>query len=260
MRRQISLFTWSRGETASTRTGRESYMKIGRKSKPAAAAAPPPDGERDPYTDARAAWVERYGTYVQQAYNWRLVAMLEAVALIAAIVGLIYLAAQTKFVPYVVAIDKVGTAIAVAPADRASAVDQRVVRAQLANWVVFARSVVTDRIVELQYVDGVYALVAADSPAKGFLDTWYPNDGHSPFDRAKTETDSVAVNAILPISPSSYELQWTETIRDLRGRITKTQTWEGTATIAFRPPDSEATILKNPLGLYITSIDWTQKL
>ncbi|MBD5655577.1 MAG: conjugal transfer protein TrbF [Candidatus Eremiobacteraeota bacterium] len=235
-------------------------MKLGfSKAKP---SQPPPSVsvERDPYVDAREAWVERYGTYVQQAYNWRLVALLEAIALIAAIVGLIYLASQTKFVPYVVAIDKIGTAIAVRPADRASSVDPRVVRAQLATWVVFARSVVIDRIVELQYLDSVYALVATDSPAKGFLDAWYPSSGHSPFDRAKTETDSIAVNAILPISPTSYELQWTETIRDLRGHVTGTQNWDGTATVAFRPPESEATVLKNPLGLYITSIDWTQKL
>lgn len=222
--------------------------------------APSVSVERDPYVEAREAWVERYGTYVQQAYNWRLLAILESIALIAAVVGLIYLSSQSKFVPYVVAIDKVGTPIAVHPADRATQVDQRVVRAQLGNWLVNARSVVTDRVVELQYLDNVYALVAADSPAKGFMDSWYPNDGRSPFDRARTETDSVAVNAILPISPTSYEMQWTETIRDLHGRVTATQTWEGTATVAFRPPDSEAIILKNPLGLYITSIDWTQKL
>ena len=224
------------------------------------APAETPATVRDPYTEARDVWLERYGTYIQQAYNWRLIALLEAIALTCAIVGFIFLNSQSKFVPYVVAIDKVGTAIAVAPADRAGTVDPRVVRAQLANWIVFARSVVTDRIVELQYIDSVYALVAADSAAKGYLDNWYPVDGHSPFDRAKSETDSVAVNAILPISPDSYEIQWTETIRDLHGRVTKTQTWDATATVAFRPPDNEQTILKNPLGLYITSISWTQKL
>jgi len=233
-------------------------MKLGRSRKPPAVS--PATIERDPYVEARGEWIERYGTYVQQAYNWRLIAMLEAIALIAAIVGLIYLSAQSKFVPYVVAIDKVGMAIAVHPADRASSVDQRVVRAQLAHWIVLARSVVTDRVVEIGFLNDDYAFVASDSAAKGFLDAWYPNGGHSPFDRAKTETDSIAINAILPISPASYELQWTETIRDLHGRVTGTQTWEGTATIAFRPPENEETILKNPLGLYITSIDWTKKV
>jgi type IV secretion system protein VirB5 len=214
----------------------------------------------DPYTEARNAWNERYGTYIQQAYNWRLLALLEAIALILAVAGLITVASQSKLVPYVVAIDKVGTAIAVQPADRASAVDPRVVRAQLANWLVLARSVVTDRIVELNNLHDLYLLVAPDSAAHGYLDAWYPGEGHSPFDRAKTETVAVAVNAIVPISPSSYELQWTETVRDLHGVVTRTETWDATAEIAFRPPTDEATILKNPLGLYITSINWTRKI
>ncbi|HTJ27564.1 MAG TPA: VirB8/TrbF family protein [Candidatus Limnocylindria bacterium] len=214
----------------------------------------------DPYADARHAWNERYGTYIQQAYNWRLLALLEAVGLIVAIAGLIAIATQTRLVPYVVAIDKIGTAIAVQPADRASAIDPRVVRAQLANWIVLARSVVTDRIVELGNLHDLYLLVAPQSSAQGYLDSWYPADGHSPFDRAKTETDTVTVNAIVPISPSSYEMQWTETIRDLHGKVTGTETWEATAQIAFRPPADEATILKNPLGLYITSINWTKKI
>ncbi len=214
----------------------------------------------DPYTEARGVWLERYGSYVSQAYNWRLIALLEAVALVVAIVGLVYVGSQSKFVPYVVAIDKLGTAIAVRPADRASPIDQRVVRAQLANWIVNARSVAIDRIVELDRISQVFALAAVDSPAYGYLQQWYPNDGHSPLDRAKHETDQVAINAILPISQSSYEIQWTETIRDLHGKTTATQTWDGTFTIAFRPPEDESTVLRNPLGLYITSLSWTQKL
>lgn len=214
----------------------------------------------DPYADGRSAWMERYGTYVQQAYNWRLVAMLEAVTLIVAVVGVIYLSSQTKFVPYVVAIDKIGNAVAVAPADRASPVDQRIVRAELARWIVNSRSVVTDRIVTLKALDSVYAFVAPNSAAIGYLNEWYSAPGHSPLDRAKKETDQVAVSAILPISPSTYEIQWTETLRDGHGKITQEQEWDGTATIAFTPPATEALVMANPLGLYITSLNWTKKI
>ena len=238
-------------------------MKIGLKKKAgsqAANAGPIADTVVDPYVDAQRVWLERYGTYIQQAYNWRLVALIEAIALVCAVVGLIFLASQTKFVPYIVAVDKVGMAIAVHPAERASSIDQRVVRAQLAYWIVSARSVVTDRIVALDDINTTYGYVASDSPAFGYLNTYYPSDGHSPLTRGQTETDVVAVSDILPVSPTSYEIQWVETIRDLHGRVKSTQTWEGTVTIAFRPPTDEQTILKNPLGLYITSVNWTQKL
>jgi type IV secretion system protein VirB5 len=216
-------------------------------------------GTGNPYVDAQNVWHERYGTYLAQAYNWRLVAVLEAIALVAAIVGLIYLASQTKFVPYVVAIDKVGMAFAVQPAERASSIDERVVHAQLAQWVEMARSVVTDREVEVSNLDRVYGMVEPNSPARAFLDDYYPN-GHDPLQRAFKETDTVTINAILPVSSSTYEIQWTETLRNAQGRSMGQQIWDGTFSIAVSAPNDEATILKNPLGIYLTDIHWQQKL
>jgi type IV secretion system protein VirB5 len=76
----------------------------------------------------------------------------------------------------------------------------------------------------------------------------------------RRETVQVDIDAILPVSNSSYTIGWEETIRDLRGRKIGTETWEATLGIAFNPPKDEATILVNPLGLYITAINWTKKL
>ncbi len=123
-----------------------------------------------------------------------------------------------------------------------------------------SRSVGTDRIVTLKTLDSVYAFVAPDSAAMGYINQWYSAPGHSPLDRALKETDQVAVNAILPISPSTYELQWTETLRDPHGKITEKQDWDGSVTIAFTPPVTEAAVISNPLGLYINSLNWTKKI
>ena len=227
-----------------------------------AAQAPLADGRGtgDPYLDAQSVWLERYGSYVKQAYNWRLMAMLEAVALIVAVIGLIYVASQTKFVPYVVAVDKIGEAFAVHPADRASPVDPRVVRAELANWVVKARSIVTDRIVEHRDIDDVYAIVPDGTAARGYLDAYFQASGNSPFDRAMRETVEIKVTAILPISPTTYTVQWDELTRDLRGKETGRHSWEASIGVGFRPPADESQILRDPLGLYITTLSWTQKL
>jgi type IV secretion system protein VirB5 len=203
-------------------------------------------------------WHERYGTYLSQAYNWRLIAVLEAIGLITAIVGLIYLAGQTKFVPYVVAIDKVGMAFAVAPAARASSIDQRVVHAQLAQWITEARGVVMDRQIGLMNLDRVYGMLEGGSPARGFMDEYYP--AHDPLQAGARGSVLVTVNAILPVSNSTYEIQWTETAENKNGHVSGTQTWDGTFSIAVQAPTDEATILKNPLGLYITDIHWQQKL
>lgn len=219
-------------------------------------------GTGNPYMDAQNVWMERYGTYVQQAYNWRLLAMLEAIALIIAVVGLLYIAGQTKFVPYVVAVDKIGQAFAVHPADRASPLDPNVVKAQLANWIVQSRSVVTDRVVEHAYTDAVYAIIPESTAAKGYLDSYYQAAGgvNDPFVRGGHESVEVSVTALLPVSPNTWTAQWDETIRNLQGKQTGHHTWEASISIGFVPPKDEGVIMKNPLGLYITNLNWTQKL
>jgi len=217
-------------------------------------------GSENPYLQARGAWIERYGSYVAQAYNWRLIAVLESLALITAIVGLLYVAGQSKFVPYVVAVDKVGLALGVKPAEPAAGRDQRVVHAEIANFLINALSVVGDRIVEKANIDAVYAMVAPDSPARTYLNTWYPL--HDPFVHARRGSVQVQISAILPVSNASYTIQWIESFRNLRGDVVGTETWEGTLGIAFNPPKNgdEAAITANPLGLYVTSINWAKKI
>jgi type IV secretion system protein VirB5 len=212
----------------------------------------------NPYLNAQNVWLERYGHFIHQAYNWRLIAMLEAVALTIGIFGLIYVAGEPHVVPYIVDVNKEGLPINVHVAAPGGPIDQRVVHAALANWVNNARSVVTDRIVEKQNLDGVYSMIADGSAARGYLDQWYPVNNHSPFQRAQTQTVTTNVTAILPISNQTYQVQWTETARDLSGRVTGTQNWEAEIGVAFTPPTTEDQVLKNPIGLFITSLNWTQ--
>lgn len=214
----------------------------------------------NPYLQARGVWLERYGTYVSQAYNWRLIAILESIALVTAIVGLIYTAGQSKFVPYIVAVDKVGMALGIHPAPAAAGVDERVIHAQLASFIIKARSVTVDRLAQKAAIESVYNMVLPDSPARSYLDAWYPTA--SPFVRMQHGTVQIQITQILKVSPTSYTVQWEENSRDLTGNANGKETWEGTFGVAFRPPSSadESLVLTNPAGLYILNVTWTKKL
>jgi type IV secretion system protein VirB5 len=233
-------------------------MKLFKAAKPAQALLDG-SGTGNAYTDAQAVWLERYGSHLQSAYNWRLMAILEAIGIIVAILALGYVAAQTKFVPYVVAVDKIGTPVGVHVADRAQPVDQRVVRAEIASWLDNARSVATDRIVEKQNLDQVYALIADGSEARGYLDSWYTK-GHSPFDIANSQTVTLNIDSLLPITATTWQAQWTETLRDLHGQTIGTEQWVANIGITIHQPTDEATLLRNPLGVYVTTLDWSKKL
>lgn len=207
-----------------------------------------------PYLSARREWNERYGDYIARARNWRWAAFgALAVALVLA-VGVAWQAAQSKVVPYVVEVDKLGDAATVARADRAAPTDMRVIKAQLGAWIVDVRSVSSDPLAQKSALSRSYALTAATATI--LLNDYYRQ--HSPFGQPRTV--AVSVDAVLPISKQTYQIQWSEDARDLQGRDLATTHWIASVTVAFDPPTDERGILSNPLGLYITGISWTQRL
>ena len=207
-----------------------------------------------PYLSARREWNERYGDYIARARSWRWAAFAAlAVALVLA-VGAVWQGAQSKVVPYVVEVDKLGDAVAVARADRATPADVRVIKAQLAAWIVDVRSVSSDPLAQKAALSRSYAMTAATATL--FLNDYYRQ--HSPFNQNRTV--AVSVDAVLPISKQTYQIQWSEDGRDLQGRNLATTHWLASVTVAFDPPTDERGVLSNPLGLYVTGISWTQHL
>jgi type IV secretory pathway TrbF-like protein len=208
----------------------------------------------DPYLDARREWNERYGSYIARARNWRIAALLSLLLCIILSVGVVWLGSQSKVVPYVVEVDKLGQLAAVGRADQAAPVDRRIVKAELASWIVDVRTVSADPVAQKAALTRAYAMV--DSAGAQALDDYYRD--HSPFDAAKHGTTSCSIDAVLPITDTSYQIQWTEEERDLQGQLTDTSHWQASLEIGLVPPTDEATLLRNPLGIYVHSISWTQ--
>ena len=71
---------------------------------------------------------------------------------------------------------------------------------------------------------------------------------------------SVQIDSILQLSPASYQVRWTEQARDLSGEMAGTSThWEAMLQTEVIPPKSDAAIVSNPLGFYVTRISWTEQ-
>jgi len=169
-------------------------------------------------------------------------------------VGTVWQASQSKVVPYVVEVDKLGDAVPVGRADRAVPADARVVKAELAAWIVAVRSVSSDPVAEKAALGHAYVLAAGNATA--FLNEYYRQ--HMPF--GQPHTVAVSVDTVLPVSESTYQVEWSEDARDTQGRSIGTTHWIASLTIAFDPPSDERGILANPFGLYVTGVSWTQRL
>lgn len=212
----------------------------------------------NPYIAARMEWNERYGSYVKAASAWRVVGI---TGMLMAVIGFsyaLYQSTQVKLVPYIVEVDKLGTAATAGYPQQIEYADPRVVRATLGSFITNFRSVTPDTVVQKQYIDRAYAHLRSSDPATEKVNAWFRSN--SPFDRAREKTVAIEVNNIVPLSNQSYQIDWTEYERDRQGKEIATRRFRGIATVTLTPPQDEAVIRLNPIGLYLKDFDWTAQL
>lgn len=223
-----------------------------------AAALPPPAPPYNPYFAARKEWDERYGDLITRARNWRLIAVLLAMVALVQGGGLVYLAGQSKVVPFVVAIDSLDRVVASGPAQRSNAANERLIRAALYQWIGDLRMVTTDGVAQRRAIDHVYSMIGSGTAAQVQISEFYSQD--PPASRAQHETCSAEVKAVFSTSDKTFQVEWSETTRSLNGQVLAQQNWKGSVTITVNPPSDERLARVNPLGIYVTAVSWSRVL
>lgn len=212
------------------------------------------EGGRDsahPYLSARREWDERYGDAIARAYSWRLAAFASLAVAATAVLGVLYIGAQPKIEPYVVALDKLGEPIAFAHPATGSAVSQRILEAQVASWVWDARTVLSDAAAQKTLLRKVYAMAGADAAA--FLNRYYSE--HPPFGDFSV---AVTVTSVLPTSRDTWQVSWDEE-RSEHGQALPRTHWKGQITTGMdlKLAESPRVLLDNPLGIFVRALAWT---
>lgn len=98
----------------------------------------------NPYLTARRTWNEHVGSVVSSRQTWQVVGILSLLIALASVGGVIHIGSQSKYIPYVIEVDKLGQTIAVGPVQAAGRADQRVVHASVSEFVSDARYVTPD--------------------------------------------------------------------------------------------------------------------
>ena len=126
----------------------------------------------NPFFNARRFLNDREKMFLSSRFGWMVMGILSLIIAMGAVAGSLYIAQQSKFVPYVVQVDKLGQAVAVSRADRAGKVDSRVVHATLASWITDARMVTPDVALQSEAIFRVYAHLNTNDAATMKMNSW----------------------------------------------------------------------------------------
>ena len=222
-------------------------------------------GENEnPYLAARRTWNDRTSSIVSSRNMWQLLGILSLMIALAGVGGIIYIGSQSRFVPYVVEVDKLGQAAAVAPAQLAAAVDPRVVHAAVASFISDARLVTPDVALQRKAVFRLYSMLNANDPATAKANEWLNGTVESsPFTRAVKETVSIEILSVIPQTPDTWQVDWMETVRDRQGVMLdkpfRMRALVTVYTVPATPQTTEEQVRNNPLGIYVRDFSWSKQ-
>lgn len=208
-----------------------------------------------PYQRATQVWDERIGSARVQARNWRYMAFGSLILSLGFAGALVWQSARGTVVPWVVQVDNLGQAQAVAPA----AADYRPTDPQIAfhlgRFIEQVRALPADAIVVRQNWLRAYEFTT-DRGAAALNDYARSND---PFTRVGRQQVAVEVSSIIRASPDSFRVAWTERHYE-NGQLSTTERWTAILTIVIQPPRDSERLRANPLGIYVNAINWSREM
>lgn len=208
-----------------------------------------------PYQRAGQLWDERIGSARVQARNWRLMAFGGLFLTTGLAAGLVWQSLQSRVVPYVVAVDSLGEARAIAPVATNYRPTDPQIAWHLGRFITNIRSKSLDPVLMRENWLSAYAFA---TPRGSIVLGEYARSAN-PFADVGDRTVAVQVTSVVRASETSFQVKWVESAFE-RGSLTGTSRWTAILTVVVKPPKSADTLRKNPLGLYVDAIDWSREL
>lgn len=169
--------------------------------------------------------------------------------------GLLWQSVQSRVVPYVVEVDKLGGVRAVGSAIEAYKPNDAQIAYFLARFITDVRSLPSDPVIVRK--DWIEAYAFTTDHAAAFLSNYAQRN--DPFKAVGKRTVSVNVASVVRVSKESFQVKWTEQTYE-QDALAKTDHWTAILSVVMRPPASADVLRKNPLGLYVNTIDWSREL
>lgn len=220
-------------------------------------------GESDnPFLSTRRTWNDYLAAQVASRKLWQVMTCFSLLIALIAVFGCVYNSTKSKFIPYVIEVDKLGhVAAASGPLEISTFKNPRVIRATLADFIEEARTVTPDVSIQKKNILRLYNKINNSDPATVKMNDWLNGDPEkNPFKRAETEMVNVEITSILAQSDTTYQIEWDESIRTRTGTLKSKAHWKALITIYIVDSRefTEEMIRSNPAGIYVENFSWTK--
>lgn len=206
-----------------------------------------------PYQKAAQIWDNRIGAATVQAGNWRLMALCASLCTLALTGGIIWQSTQSRVTPYVVEVDSLGQVRAVQPVNASYSPTDAQVAWYLGRFITDVRGLSIDPVVARQNWQEAYGF--ATGHAIAFLNA--EAQTNDPFAGIGQRSTSISITSVVRASPTAFQVKWQEQAFT-QGIPAGVAHWTAILTVQQSLPRQEAMLRKNPLGLYVTDMAWSQ--
>ena len=208
-----------------------------------------------PYQRAARVWDDRIGSARVQARNWRLGFFGTLLMSSGLAAGLVWQSARGTVTPWVVQIDNLGQAQAVAPALADYRPTDPQIAWHLARFIEEVRRIPADPVVLRHDWLEAYRFVT-DRGALALNDYARASD---PFSKVGKTQIAVEVASVVRASDNSFRVAWVER-HFVDNALASTERWTAILTIVVQPPTDAERLRKNPLGIYVHAFNWSKEL
>ena len=212
-------------------------------------------GPETPYQRAAQVWDERIGSARVQAKNWRLMAFGCLFLSAGFAAALVWQSARGTVVPWIVQVDNLGQAQAVAPAVADYRPTDPQIAFHLGRFIEQVRAIPADPVIVRSNWLRAYEFTT-NNGAAALNDYARAND---PFTRVGRQQIAVEVSSVIRASPDSFRVAWTER-RYENGQLSGTERWTAILTIVVDVPRDAERLRTNPLGIYVNAINWSREM
>lgn len=210
--------------------------------------------EDAPWAKAKKQHEDTYLRQGAQIANWRMFSLLLMILLTIAVIGNVVQGTQSKMIPYLVEVDKLGRTVAVRALEGEDAVTdkRRLVYREMIEIIENIRSVSTDPKANKDRVSKAYSRLGG--AARNYVSDELKRN--PPNVVGARQTVEIEVRAAIPITKKTWQVEWVERTYSLAGTLTKTDNWKASMTYELVPSGLEESIRENPIGFTVNDISW----